>query len=49
LQISLNGARQKLAQLDQLSANATSIQLGMPSFTQIAGRSVGAATSDAPN
>ena len=49
LQISLNGARQKLAQLDQLSANATSTPLGMPSFTQIAGRSVGSVAADAPN
>jgi integrase len=49
LQISLNGARQKLAQLDQLRANETSTQLGMPTFTQIAGRSIGGATVDAPN
>jgi integrase len=49
LQISLNGARQKLAQLDQLSANAISTDLGMPSFTQIAGRSAGSAAADAPD
>jgi hypothetical protein len=40
LQISLTGARQKLAQLDQISAKPTSTHLGMPSFPQIAGRSV---------
>jgi hypothetical protein len=40
LQISLNGARQKLAQLDQIATKTTSTELGMPTFTQIAGRSV---------
>ena len=40
LQISLTGARQKLAQLDQIAAKPTSTHLGMPSFPQIAGRSV---------
>jgi len=40
LQISLTGARQKLAQLDQIAAQPTSTHLGMPSFPQIAGRSV---------
>ncbi|WP_211241229.1 site-specific integrase [Pseudonocardia spinosispora] len=40
LQISLTGARQKLAQLDQLATRATSTHLGMPRFPQIAGRSV---------
>jgi Phage integrase family len=37
LQISLAGARQKLAQLAQLAAQRT-INLGMPSFTSIVGR-----------
>ena len=46
LQISLNGARQKLAQLDQTTTSATGAHLGMPSFPQIAGRSV--PTSDIP-
>lgn len=38
LQISLTGARQKIAQLDQLATSATT-SLGMPGFPQIAGRS----------
>ena len=48
LQISLNGARQKLAQLDQLTASAASTHLGMPSFPQIAGRSTTATAPDMP-
>jgi hypothetical protein len=40
LQISLNGARQKLDQLDQITARANSTHLGMPGFPQIAGRSI---------
>jgi hypothetical protein len=36
LQISLNGARHKLDQLDQIAARAT--ELGMPTFPQVAGR-----------
>jgi hypothetical protein len=40
LQISLAGARQKLDQLDQMTAaHSTSVHLGMPTFPQIAGRS----------
>ena len=39
LQISLTGAREKLAQLDQIAAKTTSTHLGMPTFPQIAGRS----------
>jgi hypothetical protein len=39
LQISLAGARQKLAHLDQLATTA-SVQLGLPTFPQIAGRSL---------
>ena len=39
LQISLAGARQKLDQLDQITAaRSTSVRLGMPTFPQIAGR-----------
>jgi hypothetical protein len=40
LQISLAGARQKLAHLDQITARAasTSIDLGMPGFSTLAGR-----------
>ena len=39
LQISLAGARQKLDQLDQMTAaRSTSVHLGMPTFPQIAGR-----------
>jgi hypothetical protein len=40
LQISLAGAREKLAQLDQIATKTTSTELGMPTFPQIAGRSV---------
>ena len=40
LQISLNGARQKLDQLDQITTRTNSTHLGMPNFPQIAGRSV---------
>jgi len=39
LQISLNGAREKLHQLDQISSPTTSVNLGLPSFGQLAGRS----------
>lgn len=39
LQVSLAGAREKLAQLDQLAARTTNVILGMPTFPQIAGRS----------
>ena len=39
LQISLAGARQKLDQLDQMTARSTSVHLGMPTFPQVAGRS----------
>ena len=40
LQISLAGARQKLDQLDQMTAARwTSVHLGMPTFPQVAGRS----------
>ncbi|MFD7030228.1 hypothetical protein ACFWAR_19515 [Streptomyces sp. NPDC059917] len=39
LKVSLAGAEQKLGQLDaQLSQDGKAIQLGMPSFGQIAGR-----------
>ncbi len=39
LQISLAGTRQKLDQLDQMTAaRSTSVHLGMPTFPQIAGR-----------
>ena len=39
LQISLAGAREKLRQLDQMAASSTRVQLGMPTFPQVAGRS----------
>jgi uncharacterized protein YdhG (YjbR/CyaY superfamily) len=39
LQVSLAGAQEKLAQIDAtLRRQSTRIQLGMPSFAQIAGR-----------
>ncbi|MFF2412209.1 hypothetical protein [Streptomyces sp. NPDC058092] len=34
LQINLAGARQKLAQLDQIATRSTTIELGMPSRPQ---------------
>jgi len=40
LQVSLAGARQKLAQADQQAARNSSIDLGMPDFTHVAGRGV---------
>jgi hypothetical protein len=39
LQISLAGAREKLNQLDQMTARSTSVHLGMPTFPQVAVRS----------
>ena len=40
LKVSLAGAKAKLAQMDQISANRTrAVQLGIPSFTDTAGRS----------
>jgi integrase len=45
LQISLAGARQKLDQLDQMTARSTTIHLGMPTFPQVAGRSTTVQTS----
>ena len=39
LRVSLAGANTKLAQMDQISANRTkTVQLGVPSFTDTAGR-----------
>jgi hypothetical protein len=39
LKVSLAGANAKLAQMDQISANLTkTVQLGIPSFTDTAGR-----------
>lgn len=38
LQISLAGARQKLTQLDQLATQRATVNLGMPTFSNIAGR-----------
>jgi hypothetical protein len=40
LQISLTGARQKIAQLDHIATTTTSTYLGMPTFPQIAGRTL---------
>ncbi len=47
LQISLDGARQKLTQIDQLTERGNSVNLGMPNFRQIAGRAV--TTRDTPS
>jgi Phage integrase family len=43
LKVSLAGAEQKLAQLDQRSRRATTVNLGLPTFGDIAGRIVTAA------
>jgi hypothetical protein len=40
LNISLEGAQQKLAQLDQMARRAATVHLGMPPFPEIAGRTV---------
>lgn len=40
LQISLAGARQKVAQADQLAARRTAVHRGMPDFAHIAGRNI---------
>ena len=45
LQISLTAANAKLAQLDQMTRRATTVNLGIPTFGEIAGRDV-AATDD---
>jgi integrase len=44
LQVSLAGAKTKLAQLDQMARRAATIQLGIPTFDELAGRT---ATTDA--
>jgi hypothetical protein len=38
LQISLDGARQKMDQIEQMTARSTDVHLDMPTFSQIAGR-----------
>jgi integrase len=40
LKISLDAARQKLAQLDQAARRAATVHLGMPAFPDIAGRTI---------
>jgi Phage integrase family len=45
LQVSLAGAQTKLAQLDQMARRAAITHLGMPTFHQIAGREVSAAST----
>ena len=42
LAVSLAGARQKLAQVDQRGAQHNSVALGMPGFSHVAGRTAGA-------
>lgn len=38
LEISLAGAKQKLAQLDEMDRRATTVHLGAPAFSEVAGR-----------
>lgn len=45
LQVSLAGAEQKLTQLDDRARRSTTIALGLPSFSAIAGRTVTATAS----
>jgi hypothetical protein len=40
LKISLAGAREKLAQLDQMAHRATTVHLGIPAYRDIAGRTI---------
>jgi hypothetical protein len=40
LKISLEAARDKLAQLDQMARRANTVHLGMPTFSEIAGRTI---------
>jgi hypothetical protein len=41
LQVSLAGAKNKIAQLDEtLARRAEAVELGMPQFTDLAGRSI---------
>jgi hypothetical protein len=48
LKVSLAGARAKLDQMDQITARRTStVQLGIPSFTDAAGRTITSGTSSA--
>jgi len=42
--VSLSGAETKLAQLNQMARRAATIQLGIPTFSEVAGRT---ATTDA--
>jgi hypothetical protein len=48
LKISLDGARQKLAQLDQLARRAATVHLGMPGLADIAGRILTAPARPSP-
>jgi hypothetical protein len=49
LKVSLAGAHAKLDQMDQITARRTSpVQLGIPSFTDTAGRTITGETSSAP-
>jgi len=48
LKISLDGARQKLAQLDQLARRAATVHLGMPGLAGIAGRILTAPARPSP-
>jgi hypothetical protein len=48
LKISLDGARQKLAQLDQLARRSATVHLGMPGLADIAGRILTAPARPSP-
>ena len=48
LKISLDGARQKLAQLDQLARHAATVHLGMPVLADTAGRILTAPSRPSP-
>ena len=40
LQVSLAATRQKLAQIDERAANTTIVNLGIPDFSHVAGRTI---------
>ncbi|MFE9068242.1 hypothetical protein ACPEIC_40010 [Stenotrophomonas sp. NPDC087984] len=40
LKVSLAGTEQKLAQVDQRSSRAATVHLGLPTFREVAGRTV---------
>jgi hypothetical protein len=48
LKVSLTGARAKLAQMDQITTRRSHVGLGMPTFLDVAGRTVDLASGRRP-